>query len=1006
MEDSRKNETEPIQQLVLANRKLTALSRSMPSTTTTCCLTELNLSKNLLRYLDDRVFSSLGSLAVLDLSFNQLNRVSERAFEGLTSLRVLDLSHNHITHLAEATFQPTRGLTTLLLFDNKLANIHTNLFAQLASLRELDISFNLIRSLDGLTFRHLTALVKLNIGPYNKLTSLHPDTFASLAQLRSLDLSLLDLSAPLSARLFDSPSSMPHTLAELYLFGNPRLQAIDTNCLLPLARLELLCPFEQELVYRWPRVSRANHQLTMSNVNLCVDRTHHSAVTGLEYDIRNGSLADIRQATGFVWNNITPCLAVVAGANGCGKSRLLRLIQRSTSDDNSLVCKTHQSRYNEDNSNSNSNSNQAMQIRHQNVHNNVEQFAQLVYATIDYTNALHYLDFLILCGYETRSLNAFLATNSYKYRVCERAARRRHMQQLAYVKQQASDYYAPIARQRIEHFIDLSSHHHCHDDEFDEFVLSFGEKLILLLLLWSFHADQLDKASDSCSSSSRADHIGANKLRLVLFDEVDGHLAPALIAEFVRLVLGTKFARLHFQLIVSTHNTLTISLAPVAHLFLMASSSSSSSSSSTGSSQNATLYQTKSKKRAMSLLANETSAVDVSNKWQRQRIVFVPETHSDYVKLVADYLIRAGGLIEDESLLDQTELVFLPLSDAGDDEVVAPLGGDEMSGWDMRGLKRHDMTNYIYDPLNVHFYLTLTRTHAAPLAPQLLAPLQFICNLTDVFSMSKANLHDFYQRVVDHYEATFRQHMCAEDEDQESSDRTSTRVDVEFLYERCNAATSDDDTVTVSTYCVSYPSMFVEMSGRRLQRVYARMYPQLADQTCLVEFMRAKIFAKMMLNNRRFPECLDYYRVLPLDLVRNLQRLFASQSSAAHKLEIENIPAILATQTIDTIDDSTNSSTLKEQDIVVIETTTTTSVSDNKCPRYQQQHLWTIETSEETRNLVCIENEMNEFRMAECQSLMLRRRISMETCREVSVSRTRLFSVYRSIDSCLYNPIK
>ncbi|KAL1436487.1 hypothetical protein MTO96_049589 [Rhipicephalus appendiculatus] len=60
-------------------------------------LSELDMSHNRLRQLDDGVLAALGSLRSLRLRHNRLDRLAPAALAGLAQLQLLDLSHNQLS---------------------------------------------------------------------------------------------------------------------------------------------------------------------------------------------------------------------------------------------------------------------------------------------------------------------------------------------------------------------------------------------------------------------------------------------------------------------------------------------------------------------------------------------------------------------------------------------------------------------------------------------------------------------------------------------------------------------------------------------------------------------------------------------------------------------------------------------------------------------------------------------------------------------------------------------
>ena len=79
----------------------------------------LNLSKNKLSLLDNRLLNSLNRLQRLDVSHNGISSVSESAFHGVGRLDYLNISHNNLRELKPKTF---KGISKLIEF-SKIQNI-------------------------------------------------------------------------------------------------------------------------------------------------------------------------------------------------------------------------------------------------------------------------------------------------------------------------------------------------------------------------------------------------------------------------------------------------------------------------------------------------------------------------------------------------------------------------------------------------------------------------------------------------------------------------------------------------------------------------------------------------------------------------------------------------------------------------------------------------------------------------------------------------------------------
>jgi len=103
----------------------------------------------------------------------------------------------------------------------------------------------------------------------------------------------------------------------------------------------------------------------------------------------------------------------------------------------------------------------------------------------------------------------------------------------------------------IEFYLGLDENH----------KMSPGESLILLFELWRLHAEHLKKENQMRPFRT--------KLRIVLLDEPDCFMHPSLIKEFFRLLTNNDLNYLKFQVIMTTHNPVSVSLVPIENIFEM-----------------------------------------------------------------------------------------------------------------------------------------------------------------------------------------------------------------------------------------------------------------------------------------------------------------------------------------------------------------------------------------------------------------------------------------------------
>jgi Leucine-rich repeat (LRR) protein len=151
-------------------------------------LEQLNMSKNRISNLSDKVFSSLESLKLLKLEANKLEVLSRHVFDGLLNLVELSLVQNLFEKLENYSFSVLTRVSTLRLNYNIIKDIESNAFYGINnSLASLDISFNKLQFVRKSHFNSLTKLVELVL-VNNQISSIEAGSFANLINLEILDL--------------------------------------------------------------------------------------------------------------------------------------------------------------------------------------------------------------------------------------------------------------------------------------------------------------------------------------------------------------------------------------------------------------------------------------------------------------------------------------------------------------------------------------------------------------------------------------------------------------------------------------------------------------------------------------------------------------------------------------------------------------------------------------------------------------------------------------------------
>eukprot|EP01117_Protostelium_nocturnum_P020342 TRINITY_DN90_c1_g1_i1.p1 TRINITY_DN90_c1_g1~~TRINITY_DN90_c1_g1_i1.p1 ORF type:complete len:469 (+),score=203.37 TRINITY_DN90_c1_g1_i1:208-1614(+) len=129
-------------------------------------VTDLNLSKNNIKELGDKVINSLGHIQNLDISFNEIKELPD-SLNSLGALHTLDVSANAL-HNFSSNLKFNR-LRTLSVAKNLLKDFPSSFTSSLTS---LDISSNSMNSVPSSIFNH--SLLKYLDLSSNKLTNFPP----------------------------------------------------------------------------------------------------------------------------------------------------------------------------------------------------------------------------------------------------------------------------------------------------------------------------------------------------------------------------------------------------------------------------------------------------------------------------------------------------------------------------------------------------------------------------------------------------------------------------------------------------------------------------------------------------------------------------------------------------------------------------------------------------------------------------------------------------------------
>ncbi|KAK0095418.1 hypothetical protein PV326_008425 [Microctonus aethiopoides] len=198
-------------------------------------LTHAKFSKNVIRFLPDRIFSKNKMLTHLYLNENALSRLNASSFAGLPKLEVLDLSGNIIENLPETLLNdniylrifnlsyndiksiPKTFPNSAIVFDlssNLITNIPTDILINMPRIKNFNLSKNRLEFFNsGLSS---TSLKTLNLEG-NRLVKLTNESFVNLSALTELDLSGNRLTEGINYEVFQHNTN----LEKIFLHDNP-----------------------------------------------------------------------------------------------------------------------------------------------------------------------------------------------------------------------------------------------------------------------------------------------------------------------------------------------------------------------------------------------------------------------------------------------------------------------------------------------------------------------------------------------------------------------------------------------------------------------------------------------------------------------------------------------------------------------------------------------------------------------------------------------------------------
>jgi Leucine-rich repeat (LRR) protein/predicted ATPase len=635
----------------------------------------LVFSNNQITELDSNIFANLVNLEQLSFSNNQIEKLDSNIFANLVKLEVLRFSNNQIKELHPNIFDTLVYLVKLYISNNQIKELHSNIFANLVKLEWLSFDNNQIEKLDSNIFANLVKLEYLEF-QNNQIKELHPNIFEKLENLERLAFSNNQIKE-LDSNIFASLKKLKvlhfnnnHikmldqclfsnliNLKSIHFHGNNDKLQFFASSFCKLKSLSQLTAFDRFTIL-YPSFQPGASKITSQSDLIFKFAVKIFENSNSEIGIKNNFLFSLKLNSKsdqndfqklFEWTNIPSEISCIIGLNGAGKTSLLKCIDNSINSNKNLekrnfICKYYSSAQSSTDSDVDASYFESECEKAIKNYPSIADFCKIIYDFMNDFSLIKYLDFLLLSGHDHQELNEFLddltgPKNKFNYRFDETMCNQRKYTQKALFQSLKQDirnedrpgdakgsiykaYYTEIVKNGIEYFLEFPNKN-------ENFKLSSGENLILLILLWKFHAQKLKEKYEQNNDPITL------KTRILLLDEPDAHMHPSLIEDFLSLLSSGDLLYLRMQVIITTHSPITVLLMAkkTKNLYLMSKSKSKNS--------NENIYKIdsiKNKHQAIALLTEDLVSVK-----EPTRIVFV-EANDDklYYEFLQSFLMKKG----------------------------------------------------------------------------------------------------------------------------------------------------------------------------------------------------------------------------------------------------------------------------------------------------------------------------------------------------------------------------
>ena len=561
-------------------------------------LIEINFSKNQISKFSSKTFVGLEKLQTILFNFNMIQTfIDKHMFNDLENLNFLDFSVNLISKIDSEAFVNNRKLVHMLFSNNNLTNFEI-IFDNLSNLEFLKVSSNALQEFN----------LKIENSNENRIFKLKQINLDN-NQLDSIpDFSLFNL---LKIHLSGNKIKFIDSKFKNYLFNNQMLEYVN------LTRNLFALNYIKQIEYQFFDLFNSNILKMQSFTNL----NQPGYVQSMCVAENNENYIQLRN---FKWEHI-PMFAVITGKNGIGKTSILDFIDKQLNpkpdtEQNNEITLTFKD------------------------HKNFNKPGSLFFSIYDYVKSSDFF-FTDFNGFNMR--NIFRGNyiyidldDSYSYLNNEPDRYGTSILSLhsinACIDHLKDDLDRLNEYLRIENFkyeiyqfddqsIEKTKFKSNSNQILDEKLLSPGERLILLFLLWKyvFKKHKLMRGN------------------VLLLDEPDSHLHPTAVSEIVSII--KDLVELGIQVIITTHNPITISLINNENLFLIT--------------ENKNMLQIQSSINKFKIYQHLTPSglINVENFY---KIVFIEgKTDEPFYNLIYEKL-KSDGYITDD-----VNLIFRPLQE-------------------------------------------------------------------------------------------------------------------------------------------------------------------------------------------------------------------------------------------------------------------------------------------------------------------------------------------------------